>query len=522
MSTRKSFFASAFVAALVALAAPAFAQISVTTPSNGAQVTSPFTLVASTATCANVPAVSMGYSIDNGATVSEPVSFSASVTASAGPHVLKVKCWGKQASSQTNLNITVAAATTPPPTPPPPTTTGSDITVSSPASGASVTSPFTLAAKTTTCAGVPAVSMGYSIDGGSTTSEPAAFSAALTKNTGTHTIVVKCYGQNTQDQVSLSVRVVPPPTAATPKFSLAPGTYSTTQYAAISDATQGATVYYTTDGSGPSTSSPVYAGPITVSSSMAIQAIAVAPGYTNSGMALASYTIKPPSQASIPSNAIQVNEVQNLPNWRTKYDPATNGTASGVMTQQVSDPTLSGQTAQFDTTSNYYGGVLYSVTYDNDPNAKNFVYDAQVWIEAGSAIGNLEMDNNQVIPNGDTVIYSFQCSGNAGVWEFGANTGTRTNGTAQWVKSTVPCNPAQWTTNAWHHVQISYSRDDVGNITYHSVFLDGVEYPINATVFGAFSLGWQSGILVANFQVDGPMATGTSTLYLDNLTMSRW
>ena len=26
----------------------------------------------------------------------------------------------------------------------------------------------------------------------------------------------------------------------------------------------------------------------------------------------------------------------------------------------------------------------------------NFVYDAEVWIEAGSVIGNLEMDNNQV------------------------------------------------------------------------------------------------------------------------------
>jgi Chitobiase/beta-hexosaminidase C-terminal domain len=520
MSTAKSFFASTVLVAIAAFAAPAFAQISITTPSNGAQVTSPFTLVASTTTCAGVPAVSMGYSIDNGATVSEPTSFSASVTASAGPHVLKVKCWGKQASSQTNVNITVAAATTPPTTPPP--TTGSDIIVSSPANGASVTAPFTLAAKTTTCAGVPATSMGYSIDGGSTTSAPAAFSVALTKNLGTHTIAVKCYGQNAQDQVSLSVRVVPPPTASTPKFSLAPGTYSTTQYASISDATAGATIYYTTDGSGPSTSSPVYAGPITVSHSMALQAIAVAPGYTNSGMALASYTIQPPSKASIPSNAIQVNEVQNLPNWRTKYDPATNGTASGVMTQQITDPSLSGQAAQFDTTSDYYGGVLYSVTYDNDPNATNFVYDAQVWIEAGSSIGNLEMDNNQVIPNGDTVIYSFQCSGNAGVWEFGANTGTRTNGSAKWVKSTAPCNPAQWATNAWHHVQISYSRDNVGNITYHSVWLDGVESPINATVFGAFSLGWGSGILVANFQVDGTAATGSSTLYLDNLTMSRW
>jgi Chitobiase/beta-hexosaminidase C-terminal domain len=414
------------------------------------------------------------------------------------------------------VNITVVPATTPA------ATTGSDITVSSPASGTSVTSPFTLAAKATTCAGVPALSMGYSIDGGSTTNQPTAFSAALTKNLGTHTIVVKCYGQNVQDQVSLSVRVVPPPTAATPHFSLAPGTYTTKQYVALSDATPGATIYYTTDGSAPSTSSPIYTGQITVSTSMAIQAIAVAPGYTNSGYALASYTIKAPSKASIPSNAIQVNQIQTFPRWRTKYDPATNGTASGVMTQQITDPSLSGQAAQFDTTSDYYGGVLYSVTYDNDPNATNFVYDAQVWIQDGSVIGNLEMDNNQVIANGDTVIYAFQCSGNAGVWEYGANTGTRQNPISSWVKSTVPCDPAKWTKNAWHHFQISYSRDNIGNITYHSVWVDGVEYPINATVLGAFSLGWANGTLVANFQVDGTAVTGSSTLYLDNLTLSRW
>jgi hypothetical protein len=71
-------------------------------------------------------------------------------------------------------------------------------------------------------------------------------------------------------------------------------------------------------------------------------------------------------------------------------------------------------------------------------------------------------------------------------------------------------------------VQISYSRDDSGNVTYHSVRLDGVESPINATVPGAFSLGWATGTLVANFQVDGTSGSGSSTLYADNLTLYRW
>lgn len=508
-----------FVSTFLALVAsvPAFA-ITVSTPVDGAQVTSPFSLIASSSTCGGVPTVSMGYSLDNGTTTIEPTSFSTLAAASTGAHVLKVKCWGKHTSEQVKLNITVLSSGS---DVPPPSPTGSDITVSSPANGAKVTSPFTLTGSATTCLGAPVQSMGYSIDGGATTAESAPFSVAVTRNLGTHTVAVKCYGANGQDKVSLSVDVVSPPSAATPQFSLASGTYPTQQSVGMSDATAGATIYYTTDGSAPTTSSRIYSGPITVSSSVVFEAMAVAPGYSNSGLARASYTIKAPAQAYIPSNAIQVTQVQTMPGWRTKFDPATNGTASGVMSL-VSDPTLSGQAAQFDTTYTYYGGVLYSVTYDHDPDPKNFVYDAQVWIEQGSVIGNLEMDNNQVIADGDTVIYSFQCSGSAGVWEYGSNGGTTAAPKAKWVKSTVPCNPAKWATNTWHHVQISYSRDDVGNVTYHSVWVDGVEYPINATVLGAFSLGWADGTLVANFQVDGTSGSGSSTLYVDDLTLSRW
>jgi hypothetical protein len=71
-------------------------------------------------------------------------------------------------------------------------------------------------------------------------------------------------------------------------------------------------------------------------------------------------------------------------------------------------------------------------------------------------------------------------------------------------------------------VQISYSRDDEGNVSYHSVWLDGVEAPINETVNSAFKLGWSHGDLMTNFQVDGAGSSGSSTLYLDNLTIYRW
>ena len=83
-------------------------------------------------------------------------------------------------------------------------------------------------------------------------------------------------------------------TCATPTFSPVAGTYSTTQYVTISSATDGATIYYTTNGDTPSALSTPYSGPITVSSTQTIKAIAIKANHTNSEVATATYTIVPP------------------------------------------------------------------------------------------------------------------------------------------------------------------------------------------------------------------------------------
>lgn len=78
---------------------------------------------------------------------------------------------------------------------------------------------------------------------------------------------------------------------ATPSFSVAAGTYADEQSVAISCATEGAAIYYTTNGSTPTSGSTEYTGPITVSSTQTIKAIAVKTECGNSSVSSATYTI---------------------------------------------------------------------------------------------------------------------------------------------------------------------------------------------------------------------------------------
>ena len=85
------------------------------------------------------------------------------------------------------------------------------------------------------------------------------------------------------------------PTAATPSFSLGSGTYTGTQTISISCETSGASIYYTLDGSDPTTSSTLYSEPIAISADATLKAIAVASGMENSAVATADYIIIDPN-----------------------------------------------------------------------------------------------------------------------------------------------------------------------------------------------------------------------------------
>jgi len=79
--------------------------------------------------------------------------------------------------------------------------------------------------------------------------------------------------------------------AATPAITPAPGSYAGPQMITISDTTPNAAIYYTTDGTTPTTASKRYSGPVVITQTTMVQAVAIASGYTMSQVVTATYMI---------------------------------------------------------------------------------------------------------------------------------------------------------------------------------------------------------------------------------------
>lgn len=239
-----------------------------------------------------------------------------------------------------------------------------------------------------------------------------------------------------------------------------------------------------------------------------------------------SFTVKagPPADATnliIPASAKAVSNLQTFGDWKETKDKATAGRAAGAM-ELVSSPSIHGASRKFATSYKAGGAERYSLDFGDDTEVTNFFYDAWVYLTpSADSVANLEMDMNQVMPNGWTVTFGIQCDGYSGTWDYTVNEGSPVHWADRWAHSTAKCNLQNWTKSAWHHVQAYYSRDDAGRVTYHAVWLDGIENAINATVPSAFALHWRP-CLITNFQIDGRGESGSNIVYLDDLTISRW
>jgi len=222
------------------------------------------------------------------------------------------------------------------------------------------------------CSGSPTVSFAATEGGSSTTEYTAATTGACIAATlgtsgsfattltftptaaGTRTAVLTATDSlsHTGTAAVTGVGSNEPPTAA-PAFSVAAGTYTTVQTVAISDSTTGAAIYYTTNGTTPTTSSTLYSGPITVSSSETIEALATATGYLASSVSTAAYVINLPVAAT------------------PTFSPAA-GTYTSAQSVSLADTTA--------------GAKIYYTTDGSTPTASSTLYSGAISVTATETI----------------------------------------------------------------------------------------------------------------------------------------
>ncbi len=177
-------------------------------------------------------------------------------------------------------------------------------------------------------------------------------------------------------------------TVATPTFSPAGGTYLGTQTVTLSDSTSGATIFYTLDGSQPGTSAggstQQYNGPLTVSSTETIKALATASGMTTSGTGSATYNIE--TQVATPT-----------------FSPAA---GSYTSTQTVSISTTSPAPT-----------TIYYTTDGSDPTTSSTrtVYSAPITVSATKTLKAYATKSGYFDSNVATAVYTIGSGGGGGI-----------------------------------------------------------------------------------------------------------
>ncbi|HTB81291.1 MAG TPA: choice-of-anchor tandem repeat GloVer-containing protein [Opitutaceae bacterium] len=156
------------------------------------------------------------------------------------------------------------------------------------------------------------VTIRYTTDGSTPTETVGTIYSVPVSVSVTTTLKAIAYASGfTDSAVTSGTYTLVSPTAA-PTFSPAPGTYTSAQSVSISTTTTGASIRYTTTGTAPTeTAGLVYSGPVTLSSTATLNAIAYKSGLADSAVISGIYTI-------VPSSAASLNVIYN-------FSPGNNG-----------------------------------------------------------------------------------------------------------------------------------------------------------------------------------------------------
>ena len=291
--------------------------------------------------------------------------------------------------------------------------------------------------------------------------------------------------------------------AARPAFDVAPGSvfYPTTNIT-LTCATEGATIYYTTDGSRPTDASTLYTGPIEISATTTIKARAYAQDVGPSGTSTATYTCKRPTPSLFDfKKYVEVTLTTNL-----AETAITTGVPALV---KLSETAIAG--FDYDDFSLANGGDMMFVDADGNPlpheiDTWNTDGESLVWVKLPSTAKDTKIFlyyGNEVVSTEEPVDV---WTDYVGIWHFEeatAATAEHSNGT--YANSTaiagIDGHVAQHTkTNEVGRFGKGFRTNDstgmkVGNYNYGGVWVNdsGANSPIdggeNFTISGWFKHG---------------------------------
>ena len=204
------------------------------------------------------------------------------------------------------------------------------------------------------------------------------------------------------------------PPAITPVFSLPSGQHTSAQTLTISNGMPNASIFYTTDGSTPTSSSTLYNGPISIASTETVTAIATAPGYEVSGLTQATYEF----MADVPTfslpggtytSVISLVITSTIPNATINY--TTDGSLASAGSTLYTGPITisSSETVKAVAVLNGYESDGVSASYVIEiPGFSVAAQPAALTVNSGSS-GTVTLT---VTPsNGFNAPVSFACSG---------------------------------------------------------------------------------------------------------------
>ena len=156
-----------------------------------------------------------------------------------------------------------------------------------------------------TISGEEGATIYYTTDGTEPTKESALYKESIILSEPTSIKAIADKTGMTESQVATGTYkfYLPAPT-----FSVVSGTYNTVQNVKINCTAEGAKIYYTTDGTEPTSSSTEYTTAVTIDKTKTIKAIAVKEGWEDSSIVEAEYTLKVPAITYTPDPSKQFDE----------------------------------------------------------------------------------------------------------------------------------------------------------------------------------------------------------------------